>query len=138
MRQVRVKPDSCKKELERMLNSAESILQDLDIHYRIMTLCTGDMGFAANKTYDIEVWLPGEDSYREISSCSNCGDFQSRRMNTKYKKDNKNHFVHTLNGSGLAVGRTLIAILENYQTEDGNVKIPKKLQKYFNDKSTLL
>ena len=131
-------PETSDKELERMLNSAESILQDLDIHYRIMTLCTGDMGFAANKTYDIEVWLPGEDSYREISSCSNCGDFQSRRMNTKYKKDNKNHFVHTLNGSGLAVGRTLIAILENYQTEDGNVKIPKKLQKYFNDKSTLL
>ena len=131
-------PETSDNELERMLNSAESILQDLDIHYRVMTLCTGDMGFASTKTYDIEVWLPGENSYREISSCSNCGDFQSRRMNTKYKKENKNQFVHTLNGSGLAVGRTLIAILENYQTKDGNVRIPEKLKTYFNDKSTLL
>tara|TARA_B110000116_G_scaffold266038_1_gene276161 strand:+ start:1509 stop:2771 length:1263 start_codon:yes stop_codon:yes gene_type:complete len=126
------------KELERMLKSAESILQDLEIHYRIMNLCSGDIGFSANKTYDIEVWLPGEDNYREISSCSNCGDFQARRMNTRYKSNDKNIFVHTLNGSGLAVGRTLIAILENYQTEDGNVIIPKVLRKYLNEKKTLI
>ena len=131
-------PEHSDEELERMLKSAESILQDLNIHYRVMTLCTGDMGFAAKKTYDIEVWLPGEKKYREISSCSNCGDFQARRMNTKYKKDNKNNYVHTLNGSGLAVGRTLIAILENYQTEDGNVQIPKVLQKFLNDNKTLI
>ncbi len=131
-------PDQSEKELERMLSSAESILQDLEIHYRIVTLCTGDMGFAAKKTYDIEVWLPGENNYREISSCSNCGDFQSRRMNTKIKQDKKNIYAHTLNGSGLAVGRTLIAILENYQTEDGNVLIPKCLQKYFENKKTLI
>jgi len=130
-------PEDSKQELERMLSSAESILQDLNIHYRVMTLCTGDMGFAANKTYDIEVWLPGENAYREISSCSNCGDFQARRMNAKYKNENKNDFVHTLNGSGLAVGRTLIAILENYQTADGNVEIPKVLQKYFNGQTTI-
>ena len=103
-----------------------------------MTLCTGDMGFAAQKTYDIEVWLPGENNYREISSCSNCGDFQARRMNTRYKKENKNIFVHTLNGSGLAVGRTMIAILENYQTEDGNVIIPEVLRKYFNNQDKLI
>tara|TARA_B100001123_G_C15120185_1_gene951017 strand:- start:389 stop:1114 length:726 start_codon:yes stop_codon:yes gene_type:complete len=131
-------PDQSEKELERMLSSAESILKDLEIHYRIVTLCTGDMGFAAQKTYDIEVWLPGENAYREISSCSNCSDFQSRRMNTKIKKNGKNIFAHTLNGSGLAVGRTLIAILENYQTEDGNVLIPKCLQKYFDNKKTLI
>ena len=130
-------PEDSKQELERMLSSAESILQDLNIHYRVMTLCTGDMGFAANKTYDIEVWLPGENAYREISSCSNCGDFQARRMSAKYKGENKNNFVHTLNGSGLAVGRTLIAILENYQTADGNVEIPKVLQKYFNGQTTI-
>jgi seryl-tRNA synthetase len=132
-----IQPEFSKKELEKMLVSAESILKDLNIHYKIMTLCAGDMGFSANKTYDIEVWLPGEQAYREISSCSNCGEFQSRRMNTRYKKDNKNLFVHTLNGSGLAVGRTLIAILENYQTEDGNVTIPSVLQKYLNNKVTL-
>ena len=103
-----------------------------------MTLCAGDMGFSANKTYDIEVWLPGEDNYREISSCSNCGDFQARRMNTRYKFKDKNIFVHTLNGSGLAVGRTLIAILENYQTKDGNVTIPEVLRKYLNNKKTLI
>ena len=111
-------PENSNQELERMLSCAEKILQDLNIHYRIVTLCTGDMGFASKKTYDIEVWLPGENTFREISSCSNCGDFQARRMNARFKKDNNNIFVHTLNGSGLAVGRTLIAILENYQTED--------------------
>jgi len=133
-----VQPEHSEEELERMLESAESILKDLNIHYRIMILCSGDMGFSANKTYDIEVWLPGEGAYREISSCSNCGDFQARRMNSRYQKNNKNIFVHTLNGSGLAVGRTLIAILENYQTEDGNVKIPEVLKKYLNNQSTLI
>jgi seryl-tRNA synthetase len=133
-----VQPEHSEKELERMLESAESILKDLEIHYRIMTLCSGDMGFSAKKTYDIEAWLPGEEDFREISSCSNCGDFQSRRMNTRYKHKDKNIFVHTLNGSGLAVGRTLIAILENYQTEDGNVIIPKVLRKYLNDQKTLI
>ncbi len=130
-----VEPKHSEAELERMLSCAESILKDLKIHYRIMTLCTGDMGFSASKTYDIEVWLPGEETYREISSCSNCTDFQARRMNTRYKNQEKNEYVHTLNGSGLAVGRTLIAVLENYQMEDGNVKIPEILQKYFNNKT---
>ena len=133
-----VQPEHSEEELERMLESAEGILKDLNIHYRIMILCSGDMGFSANKTYDIEVWLPGEGAYREISSCSNCGDFQARRMNSRYQKNNKNIFVHTLNGSGLAVGRTLIAILENYQTEDGNVIIPEVLKKYLNNQSTLI
>ena len=132
-----VEPEHSNDELERMLSCAESILQELELHYRIMTLCTGDMGFSAKKTYDIEAWLPGENKYREISSCSNCGDFQARRMNTRYKNNDKNIYVHTLNGSGLAVGRTLIAILENYQTSDGNVTIPNVLKKYFNNQSTL-
>lgn len=131
-------PDNSNQELERMLSCAEKILQELNIHYRIVTLCTGDMGFAAKKTYDIEVWLPGENTYREISSCSNCGDFQSRRMNARFKKNNSNIFVHTLNGSGLAVGRTLIAILENYQTEDGNIIIPEALRKYFNNQEKFI
>ena len=125
-----VEPEHSKDELERMLKCAEGILQDLELHYRVMILCTGDMGFNANKTYDIEVWLPGEDKYREISSCSNCGDFQARRMNTRYKQNEKNVYVHSLNGSGLAVGRTLIAILENYQTEDGSIIIPEVLKTY--------
>ncbi len=131
-------PEKSNDELERMLESAESILKDLNIHYRIVTLCTGDMGFASKKTYDIEVWLPGENNYREISSCSNCGDFQARRMNARYKKDKKNIYVHTLNGSGLAVGRTLIAILENYQNKDGNIIIPDVLKKYLNDREFLI
>ncbi len=133
-----VEPENSEKELERMLESAESILKDLNLHFRVMTLCSGDMGFSANKTYDIEVWLPGENAYREISSCSNCGDFQARRMNSRYKKNDKNLYVHTLNGSGLAVGRTLIAILENYQTNDGNVKIPEVLKKYLDNKTYLI
>lgn len=133
-----VKPEHSIKELERMLLSAESVLKDLNIHYRVMSLCTGDIGFSANKTYDIEVWLPGESNYREISSCSNCGDFQARRMNARFKDNDKNNFVHTLNGSGLAVGRTLIAILENYQTDDGNVIIPEVLRKYLNNQTTLI
>jgi len=120
------------EEHERMLQSAEKVLQKLGLHYRVMTLCTGDMGFASQKTYDIEVWLPGENAYREISSCSNCGDFQARRMNARYRaKEAKSpRYVHTLNGSGVAVGRALIAVLENYQAEDGSVTIPDVLKPY--------
>jgi seryl-tRNA synthetase len=125
-------PEQSAEEHERMLTSAEKVLQKLSLHYRVMTLCTGDMGFASTKTYDIEVWLPGEDTYREISSCSNCGDFQARRMNARYRaKDAKSpRYVHTLNGSGVAVGRALIAVLENYQNEDGSVTIPEALKPY--------
>ncbi len=126
-----VKPDKSNDELEKLLKEAEKILQLLDIHYRIVILSSGDTGFSSYMTYDIEVWLPGMKDYREISSCSNCTDFQARRANIKYKtKDNKSKFVHTLNGSGLAVGRTLVAILENYQTEDGSLTIPEVLKKY--------
>ena len=120
------------EELERMTNCAEEVLKRLGLAYHTVVLCTGDMGFGARKTYDIEVWLPGQDTYREISSCSVCGDFQARRMNGRYRagegKDIK--FLHTLNGSGLAVGRTLIAVLENYQNEDGSVTIPEALRPY--------
>ncbi len=125
-------PEQSAEEHERMLASAEKVLQKLGLHYRVMTLCTGDMGFASQKTYDIEVWLPGENTYREISSCSNCGEFQARRMNARYRaKDAKGpRYVHTLNGSGVAVGRALIAVLENYQNEDGSVTIPEALKPY--------
>ena len=119
-----------------MTSCAEEVLKRLNLPYQVVLLSSGDMGFAARKTYDIEVWLPGQNQYREISSCSNCGDFQARRMKTRYKdvnqKDNK--FPHTLNGSGLAVGRTLVAILENYQQEDGSIAIPDALQKYMDNK----
>ena len=127
-----VHPEQSKDEHERMTAHAESMLQKLGLAYRTMLLCTGDMGFGARKTYDIEVWLPGQNAYREISSCSNCGDFQARRMKARFKpKEGKgNQFVHTLNGSGLAVGRTLVAVLENYQQEDGSVLIPQVLQSY--------
>jgi seryl-tRNA synthetase len=125
-------PEQSREEHERMLVSAEEVLKRLDLHYRVMTLSTGDMGFASQKTYDIEVWLPGQGTYREISSCSVCGDFQARRMQARYKpKDGKgNRFVHTLNGSGVAVGRALIAVLENYQNEDGSVTVPDALRPY--------
>ncbi|MBX9645388.1 MAG: serine--tRNA ligase [Novosphingobium sp.] len=124
-----VRPEDSAAEHERMTGAAESILQALELPYRKVLLCTGDMGFGARKTYDLEVWLPGQDTYREISSCSNCGDFQARRMNTRYRPEGGKgtEFVHTLNGSGLAVGRTLVAVLENYQQEDGTVEIPKAL-----------
>ena len=124
--------DSSIAEHERMTACAEEILKRLGLHYRVMTLCTGDMGFGARKTYDIEVWLPGQDTYREISSCSVCGDFQARRMNARYRgKDDKSpKFVHTLNGSGVAVGRALIAVIENYLNEDGSVTIPDVLLPY--------
>ncbi|MBL0941180.1 MAG: serine--tRNA ligase [Alphaproteobacteria bacterium] len=127
-------PQASTQEHERMTKAAETILERLDLSYRLMLLCVGDTSATAKKTYDLEVWLPGENTYREISSCSNCGDYQARRMNTRFRSDdpleNKPQFVHTLNGSGLAVGRTLIAILENYQTEDGSIIIPKVLQPY--------
>lgn len=125
-------PDQSNAEHERMTECAETVLQRLELPYRTMVLCTGDMGFSARKTYDIEVWLPGQGQYREISSCSNCGDFQARRMNTRYRPKGEKavHFVNTLNGSGLAVGRTLVAILENYQEADGSISIPTVLQPY--------
>ena len=126
-----VENDKCLEELERMTNCATKILDDLKLPYRKIILSTGDMGFSAEKTYDIEVWLPSEEKYREISSCSSCGTFQAKRMKARYKnKDNNIEFVGTLNGSGLAVGRTLIAILENYQTEDGSIIIPDVLKPY--------
>lgn len=121
--------DESTQEHERMLKCAQTILERLELPYRTMLLCSGDMGFSAKKTYDLEVWLPSQESYREISSCSNCGDFQARRMNAKYRDGAGNlQFAHTLNGSGLAVGRTLVAILENYQQEDGSILIPEVLQ----------
>jgi len=124
-------PEQSLEEHERMTASAEKVLQRLEIPYRTMLLCTGDMGFASQKTYDIEAWLPGQDAYREISSCSVCGDFQARRMGARYKAGDKDiRFVHTLNGSGLAVGRTLVAVLENYQQADGSVVIPEALRPY--------
>ena len=123
-------PDKSKEEHERMLACAEEVLKKLDLHYRVVTLCTGDMGFAAQKTYDIEVWLPGQNAYREISSCSNCGEFQARRMNARYRaKDGVKH-VHTLNGSGVAVGRALIAVMETYQQENGSIAVPAALAPY--------
>ncbi len=125
-------PENSQAEHERMLGCVEKILQRLGLHYRVVTLATGDLGFGARKTYDIEVWLPGQGAYREISSCSVCGDFQARRMNARYRKsgEKKTEFVHTLNGSGLAVGRTLVAVLENYQRADGSIDIPDALQPY--------
>jgi seryl-tRNA synthetase len=124
--------ESSVAEHERMTECAENVLKRLGLHFRTMTLCTGDMGFGARKTYDIEVWLPGQDTYREISSCSVCGDFQGRRMNARYRmKDDKNlKFVHTLNGSGVAVGRCLIAVMENYLNEDGSITVPDALLPY--------
>ena len=125
-------PDTSDDEHERMTGCAEEVLKRLGLHYRVVVLATGDLGFSARKTYDIEVWLPGQDRYREISSCSNCGDFQSRRMRARFRPKNRKgtEFVHTLNGSGLAVGRTLIAVMENYQQADGSIRVPKALLPY--------
>ena len=129
-----VEQNKCLVELERMTNCATGILDLLELPYRKMILCSGDMGFSAEKTYDIEVWIPSEKKYREISSCSSCSTFQATRMKTRYKDQNKETlFVGTLNGSGLAVGRTLIAILENYQEKDGSITIPKVLRPYMNN-----
>jgi seryl-tRNA synthetase len=124
-------PEKSNEEHERMTECAEEVLKSLGLHFRTMALCTGDMGFAAKKTFDLEVWLPGQNAFREISSCSNCGDFQARRMNTRSRAgDERPRFVHTLNGSGLAIGRTMVAILENYQNEDGSIAIPDALRSY--------
>ena len=126
-----VHPDASYAALEEMVGHAERILQLLELPYRVITLCTGDMGFGAAKTYDLEVWVPAQNTYREISSCSNCEDFQARRMKARFKDESgKNRLVHTLNGSGLAVGRTLVAVLENHQNADGSISIPAALRPY--------
>jgi seryl-tRNA synthetase len=129
-----VRPEESDAEHERMTACAEAILRRLELPYRVAVLCSGDTGFAARKTYDVEVWLPGQGRYREISSCSNCGDFQARRMGARFraKGERETRFVHTLNGSGLAVGRTLIAVLENFQEADGSVVLPEVLHPYMN------
>ncbi|OWY38792.1 serine--tRNA ligase [Xenophilus sp. AP218F] len=132
------KPEDSYAALEEMVGHAENILKALELPYRVITLCTGDMGFGSSKTYDLEVWLPAQNTYREISSCSNCEAFQARRMKARYKDENgKNQLVHTLNGSGLAVGRTLVAILENYQNADGSVTIPTVLRPFFGGKDKI-
>ena len=128
-----VEPSKCLDELQRMLKCAESILTKLEIPYQVVLLSSGDMGFSSEKTYDIEAWIPSEKKYREISSCSSCGIFQARRMGAKYKSENGNEFVGTLNGSGLAVGRLMIALLENNQNEDGSINVPNVLKKYMNN-----
>jgi seryl-tRNA synthetase len=141
-----VEPEKSLDELEKMVNDAEAVLQALEIPYRVMLLCTGDMGNSSQKTYDLEVWLPGSKfeseqrgCYREISSCSDMSSYQARRSSIRYKSKNFNgtKFVHTLNGSGLAVGRTLIAVMENYQNEDGSINVPKVLQKYLDGMSVI-
>lgn len=133
------RPEDSRAEHERMTQCAEKILQQLGLPYRVIIKCVGDTGFTANKTYDLEVWLPGQHTYREISSCSNCGDFQARRMKTRYRKAGEKalNLVHTLNGSGLAIGRTLVAILENYQNADGSIRIPEMLQPYMGEQSII-
>lgn len=133
-----VKPEDSQAEHERMLNAAETILQRLELPYRVMLLCSKDTGFCAEKTYDIEVWLPGQNAYREISSCSNCNGFQARRMKARYKtNDGHNEFLHTLNGSGLPIGRTIVAILENYQNANGSISVPKALIPYMSGVSVI-
>ncbi|PPR18260.1 MAG: Serine--tRNA ligase [Proteobacteria bacterium] len=133
-----VHPEKSNEALQFMLGCAEDILQKLNLPYRVLNLCTGDMGFGSEQTFDLEVWLPAQNTYREISSCSRCGDFQARRMNGRFKdKDGKNHFVHTLNGSGLAVGRTLVAVMENYQNEDGSITVPDVLKPYMGGKEII-
>jgi seryl-tRNA synthetase len=135
-----VRPENSEAEHQRMVRAAETILERLNLPYRKLLLCTGDMGFGARKTYDLEVWLPGQGAYREISSCSNTGDFQARRMNTRYRvagEQKKTEFVHTLNGSGLAVGRTLVAVIENCQNADGSVTVPDALLPYMGGVSVI-
>jgi seryl-tRNA synthetase len=133
------KPEDSQEALEQLTAHAEEVLKRLQIPYRVIALCTGDIGFSAAKTYDVEVWLPGQQTYREISSCSDCGDFQARRAGIRYREEKKGkpRFVHTLNGSGLAVGRTLVAVLENYQQEDGSVLIPEALRPYMGGKTQI-
>jgi len=134
-----VKPENSMQALEQLTGHAEVILQKLNLAYRVLVLCTGDMGFAASKTHDIEVWLPGQGTYREISSCSNCTDFQARRMQARWRdpESKKPQLVHTINGSGLAVGRTLIAVMENYQQRDGGIKVPEVLKRYMGGKEMI-
>ena len=134
-----VKPEESYQALEELTKNAESILQKLNLPYRVMLLCSGDTGFSAAKTYDLEVWLPSQNTYREISSCSNCESFQSRRMKARYKNSDtkQNDYPHTLNGSGLAIGRTLIAVLENYQNEDGSITIPDVLMPYMQNRERI-
>ena len=134
-----VRPEESLNALETLTGHAETILKKLGLPYRVIVLCTGDMGFGSQKTYDIEVWLPAQDTYREISSCSSMGDFQARRMQARFKDEaGKNQLVHTLNGSGLAVGRTLVAVLENYQNADGSVTVPEVLRPYMGGLEKLL
>jgi seryl-tRNA synthetase len=132
-------PEQSEAEHERMTAAAEEVLRRLELPYRVMLLCGGDMGFASRKTYDIEVWLPGQNAYREISSCSNCGDFQARRMDARCRKQGEKgtRFVHTLNGSGIAVGRALIAVLENHQDGQGRIAVPRALQPYMGGLETI-
>lgn len=134
-----VKPETSYSVLEELLNNAEAVLQKLELPYRVVNLCGGDLGFSAAKTYDIEVWLPGQNKYREISSCSNFEDFQARRMKARWRnpETNKPELLHTLNGSGLAIGRTLIAVMENYQDEEGNIEIPEVLRPYMNNQTVI-
>jgi seryl-tRNA synthetase len=134
-----VHPEKSFQALEEMTSHAEAILKALDLPYRVIVLCTGDMGFSATKTYDLEVWVPGQSTYREISSCSNCTDFQARRMQARFRSPEvkKPQLVHTLNGSGLAVGRTLIAVMENYQNADGSIAVPEVLQPYMMGKKLI-
>jgi seryl-tRNA synthetase len=134
-----VRPAESFDALEALTGHAESILQRLGLPYRVVTLCTGDMGFSATKTYDIEVWLPGQGKYREISSCSNMGDFQARRMQARWRNPGtgRPELVHTLNGSGLAVGRTLVAVMENYQQADGSIEVPAVLRAYMGGLETI-
>ena len=134
-----VEPEESEAELDRMTGCAEKVLQLLELPYRVMLLCSGDMGFSAKRTYDLEVWLPSQDTYREISSCSNCGEFQARRMNARYRKDGekKPQYLNTLNGSGVAVGRAMLAVMENHQNEDGSITIPKVLRQYMGGLETL-
>jgi seryl-tRNA synthetase len=133
------KPEESYDTLEMLTGHAEKILQELELPYRVMSMCTGDLGFTAAKKYDIEVWIPSQDTYREISSCSNFEDFQARRAGIRFRRDAnaKPEYVHTLNGSGLAIGRTVAAILENYQQEDGSVKVPKALVPYMGGKEVI-
>ena len=134
-----VRPEESYDQLESLTHDAEVILQKLNLPYRVMALSTGDIGFGSCKTYDLEVWIPAQNCYREISSCSNCEDFQARRMSARFKDENGcTRYVHTLNGSGLAVGRTLVAVLENYQNADGSVTIPEALRPYMNGKEKIV
>ena len=130
-----VKPANSTTAHEEMTGQAERVLQLLELPYRVVELCAGDLGFAATKTYDLEVWLPAQNRYREISSCSNCGDFQARRMQARWRpsKSGKPELLHTLNASGLAIGRTLVAVMENYQTADGRIRVPRELKRYMGD-----